>query len=356
MKTTDTAIAFIWQDVLGAALAQKLARNGYEVRGFARGADAVAEVPGVQAAATIAEAIAGAAMVFTLFEGPQEVEEVYLGSGGIFESAKENTYFVDLTTSNPRLARELHALASVHDSSFVDAPVEGGAEGFETGLLRIYAGGEDDSLGVVAPVLQALTPQVFEMGLPGTGMAMRIASIIAVAGNLMSLVEALAFAGYSGIAPERMGAFAQEGPAASAVAARYTAHIAAEDFKTGGGLRRFHRELTTALDAADELDMAFPTLETAHQLFDLLVLVGGGDMGLQTLALIYREEEFCNAQGLDWALAQRVMDVYDRANGYEYDYDDDDCDDPDCGHHHGHSHHHDDEDDLPGMGGYFSPN
>lgn len=358
-------IAFIWQSdrtALGSALAGKLVAAGFEVTGFVtneqKGSEtAKAALPaGVERAKSLATAIEGAELVLTLLSTTQEVEDVYLGGGGIFENATPTSLFIDLSTSSPRLARELHALAAVHDHGFVEAPFEGGdAATLASGDFRILAAGEPDTLTQARPYLQVLTPQITEVGLPGTGMAMKLASQVALANSLMGLVEAISFATLLGVESSRVLESLSQGAAASAVASAFGRRILDEEFYYGGDLHQFFNELTCALDAADELGLALPGLETAHQLYDLLILVGGGAMGIHALTLIYYDEERCSAYGLNWELAQRAMDVYERANDSaysDYDYDDDDdCDDPNC-----HHHHDDDEDDFPSMGRYFSSN
>jgi hypothetical protein len=119
-------------------------------------------------------------------------------------------------------------------------------------------------------------------------------------------------------------------------------------------LQQFFFDLSGALDAADESNLALPGLETAHQLYDLLVLVGGAKKGIHALALIYYDEERCTRHGLNWELAQQAMDVYENVEEAAYvddDYDDEDYDDLDFGQfppHHG--------DGPPIMNRFFSPN
>jgi 3-hydroxyisobutyrate dehydrogenase len=372
-------IAFIWQsdwEDVGLAFARRLADAGHELAVLCRGghkssalsaagaagaadtAGTTARAPqalpsGIRQARSLADAIGGAEAILTLLATPQEVEDVYLSNGGIFEKAAPASLFIDLSTSSPRLAKELYALAAVHDHSFVEAPFEGDAHS-----LRILVAGEPDNLARALPLLHILTPRVVVAGLPGSGMALKLASQIALAGALMGLVEAIAFATLSGVEKERVLEVVNESAAASAVARAFGQHILDEDFYHGLNLRLFFNDLTCALDAADDLDLALPGLETAHQLYDLLVLVGGGEKGIHALALIYCDEARCAQHGLNWELAQRAMDVYERASeGYDdyddYDYDDEECDDPNCGHHH---HHYHDEDERPSMGGFFSSN
>jgi 3-hydroxyisobutyrate dehydrogenase len=390
-------IAFIWQrdwETLGNSLAQKLVDSGYELTIFVRngqtgnGSTKAALSADVRQAKSLAAAVKGAEIVLTLLGTSQEVEDVYLGDGGILAKAAPASLFIDLSTSSPRLAKELHALAAVHDHAFVEAPLEGDIGVGETeslsleksfgkttpGLsaseqdvltpntsvvegLRIFAAGESDNLKRALPILRILAPRVINVGLPGSGVALKLSAHIALACALMGVVEAITFATVAGVQKDRILEVINQGVAASAVARAFGKKILDEDFCHGCDLRLFFNNLTCALDAADELDLALPGIETAHQLYDLLVLVGGGQKGIHALALIYYDETRCARHGLNWELAQRAMDVYERANetydDYDYDYDDEECGDPHCNHPH---HHFYGDDERSSMGGYFSPN
>ncbi|MCL1846665.1 MAG: NAD(P)-dependent oxidoreductase [Coriobacteriia bacterium] len=356
-------IALIYQSAwgaLGPTLARRLIAAGNEVSVFIR-----KENPGDQKAGaglpaeavvakSLAAALKGAGVVITLLNTPQELEDVYLGNKGILEHAAPESLFIDLSASNPRLAKELHALAAVHDHSYVEASIEGPATMLETGDFRLLAAGEPDGLKQALPLLVALTPEVVEVGLPGNGSTLKLASQIALAGALMGVVEAIMFAMAAGIPQDQILRALETNPAAAFVAQAFGKKIIDEDFYYGIELQHFFADLTTALDTADEFGLALPGLETAHQLYDLLVLVGGAKKGIHALALIYCDEERSTKHGLNWELAQQAMDVYERASngGYDdYEYDDEECDDPNCPYH---GHHLDDEPPL--MGRFFSPN
>jgi 3-hydroxyisobutyrate dehydrogenase len=388
-------IAFILQndwEALGTALIRRLAVAGHEVTVFVRNdqrnGSISAKLPAeVTLAKSLAAAIAEAKTVVTLLSTPQEVEEVYLGEGGIFECAAPESLFIDLSTSNPRLAKELYALAAVHDHGFVEAPFGGDVEGLEAeagseagfeadedgefgdeGVLpaaptfSLYAASEPDNMKQALPLLHVLAPRVVNAGLPGSGITLKLASQIALANALMGVVEAIAFAAAVGVEGARVLETLNESAAASVVARAFGQKMLDEEFYYGVDLHLFYNDLAAALETINDLGLALPGLETAHQLYDLLVLVGGGNKGIHALALIYCDEARCAAHGLNWELAQRAMDVYERASDVgdddyddDYDYDDEECDDPDCRHPH-HVHHYFSDDGPPSMGDYFSSN
>jgi len=303
---------------------------------------------------SLGSAVKRAGVVLTLLNTSQEVEDIYLGTGGVFENAAPASLFIDLSTSNPKLAKEIHALAAVHDHGFIDAPLDGDADSFQTGSFRIYAAGEPDNLEKALPILHALTPDVVVAGLPGSGSTMKLASQIALANAIMGVVEAITFSLVAGLRGEQILSALERNAAARITAQAFGKKIIDEEFYYGLELQQFFFDLSAALNAADDYGLALPGLETAHQLYDLLVLVGGAKKGIHALALIYFEEDRCTRHGLNWELAQQAMDIYERANDGAYDdldYDDE-CDDEDCRYH---SHYRHDE-GPPTMSRYFSSN
>ena len=55
--------------------------------------------------------------------------------------AQDGTLLIDMTTSEPALAREIHAAAAARGVEALDAPVSGGDVGAREATLVIMAGG-----------------------------------------------------------------------------------------------------------------------------------------------------------------------------------------------------------------------
>ncbi|KAF8821789.1 3-hydroxyisobutyrate dehydrogenase, partial [Cardiosporidium cionae] len=65
-------------------------------------------------------------VVFTMVGYPSDVEEVIDGKDGIFEGLRHGGIIVDMTTSEPYLARILTEKAQQKQLFLLDAPVSGG--------------------------------------------------------------------------------------------------------------------------------------------------------------------------------------------------------------------------------------
>jgi 3-hydroxyisobutyrate dehydrogenase len=324
-------IVFIFNDERGVGLAEKLVAAGHRVSGFVPANVSRRPQTSVPLCKNLPIALREATVVLSLLDSPSQTEEVYLERNGVLQNAKEGCCLIDLTICAPRFARELHALASVHDCYYADAPLTASIAGLPTDAARALLGCEENIRSLVAALLEDADLMSVYCGLPGTGAAARIATLATQAAALLGIAETLAYTRSSKVAGEAVWEIMNTNPLRSETEKALIQMIQEERFNEGYPLQRFYQEITVALDAADEVNLAMPVIETTHQLLDLLMMIGAAKMGVQALALVFSEEEYCKKCGLDWDLAQRFMDVYEHAYDDCDDYDDDDFDDFDDG-------------------------
>jgi len=358
LSTDTTTVAFIGLGVMGSSMARNLLQAGYNLVVHTRTPSKAQPLldAGATWAATPGEAAKQSQVTITMVGYPQEVEDLWIGDGGIVDNACPGSYLIDMSTSSPTLARELHAIGAVNDLHVLDCPVTGGDIGAREARLTIFVGGEKEDLEEVSPVLDCMGETISYQGIAGMGQMAKLANQIALAGAMLGATEAIAFARQTGLSPELLVPALQDGTAGSFVLENLIPRALAKDYSPGFFVKHFIKDMGLALDIADELELTLPGLETAYQLYDLLSVVGGDSLGTQALALIYEDEKTCAEFGLDWS----------RADDYDYgddDFDDDDdCGDPDCDHDHGHAHGQGPSprrrrwDDFPGIEGFFSEN
>ncbi len=191
-------VAFIGLGTMGFPMAGHLkTRGNHELVVFNRTrakAEAFLARFGGTAAATPADAAAGADFVFTCVGNDDDLSEVTLGVNGAFPALKPGAVFVDHTTASAKIARELHAAARARGAGALDAPVSGGQSGAETGTLTVMVGGEADDFRQAEPVISAYARSVTLIGPSGAGQLSKMVNQICIGGLIQSLAEALHFA------------------------------------------------------------------------------------------------------------------------------------------------------------------
>ena len=76
-------------------------------------------------------------------------------------------------------------------------------------------------------------------------------------------------------------------------------------------VEHYVKDLGLILQAAEDMELTLPGVETVNQMYNMLKELGGGRMGTQALDLVYEDEATCAAHGLDWSLLGQDEDDED---------------------------------------------
>ena len=137
-------------------------------------------------------------VVFSIVGYPADVREVMFGAGGVLEAVRPGSVLVDMTTSKPALAAELHEAAAERGAAAVDAPVSGGDVGARNATLSIMVGGDPETFERIRPLLEHLGKTIVYQGRGGSGRHTKMVNQIAICSGMIGVCEALLY-GYSGL-------------------------------------------------------------------------------------------------------------------------------------------------------------
>jgi 3-hydroxyisobutyrate dehydrogenase len=248
-------------------MAARLVRAGYDVvvwnRTVARAEPLVAL--GATAAASPAEAVAGAEFVVTMLSDPAAESSV---AASVAAALRPDAVLVEMSTVGPDGTARVRELipASI---GIVDAPVMGSVDRAESGGLVVLAGGAPEDLARVADLLKVFGT-VTECGGPGTGSARKLVLISGIVAGVTVVGEALALAERLGLDDPR--AVLEASPLAALVARTFatgvdfSAEMAAKDLRLAGEvldlpvIAAAHRVLESAPDHDADLGEAVRAL------------------------------------------------------------------------------------------------
>jgi len=196
-------LAFIGLGNMGGPMARHLARSENALRVYDLNPEAVARLSsahsGVGSAGSYAELVKDADVVFASLPGPPEVEAVVLGPGGLAETMRPGSIYVDLTTDSPEMARRASASLATKGIAMLDAPVSGGVQGAEAGTLGIMCGGERDTFDKVEDLLDIIGGKVVYCGEAGAGCVVKLCNNLASSSYGLILAEALTLGVKAGV-------------------------------------------------------------------------------------------------------------------------------------------------------------
>lgn len=282
-------IAFVGTGVMGSSMASHLLKAGHQVTVYTRTrsrADSLVAA-GASWADSPAAASARADLAISMVGYPADVAEVWRGPRGFFASTHPGQLLIDMTTSDPALARDLAAEATAKGAAALDAPVSGGDRGAREAALSIMVGGASADFVRAQPVLAAMGKTVVLQGGPGAGQLCKLTNQIAIASGMLAVCESLAFAKAAGLNPEMVLTSISGGAAGSWGLSNLAPRVLRDDFAPGFYVRHFVKDLGLALAAARALNLRLPGLELAARLYDQVVAAGDADLGTQALARLY---------------------------------------------------------------------
>jgi len=195
-------IGFIGLGRMGSHMARNLAAAGHEVAAFdvlPEAVSRVAETPGIRAATSVADAARDADLVCSSLPTPDSVEEIAAGEGGLVESMRSGTVYIDLSTNAPSVVRRLQPILAEKGITMLDAPVAGGTGGAEKATLSIMVGGDEATYEQMKPVLSALGNKLFYCGDIGAGSVVKLCNNIAAQGYNLVLGEVLTMGVKAGV-------------------------------------------------------------------------------------------------------------------------------------------------------------
>lgn len=269
-------VAFVGLGVMGAPMAGHLLAAGHDVVVWNR--TAAKTVPLREQGAVVADHLtqvaSGRAIVFLCVS---RTEDVLACLRAMMPGAEPGTLFVDHSTISPDGARHAHELAKEAGMKFLDAPITGGSMGAQKGTLTIFVGGEADAYRLAAPVLDAYAKRHELVGGPGAGQTMKVANQVAVAGALLGLCEALAFAQHAGLDIAQTHKLLAGGAAGSWAFDNYGPKILAKDWSPGFSIINQRKDLHYAAEAAVACGARIPGANLVNELLAELENEGHGD-------------------------------------------------------------------------------
>ncbi len=137
-----TRIGWIGTGVMGSSMCGHLIAAGYKAVVYNRTPEKSKGLVerGAVVAGSPREVAEKSDVIFTIVGYPHDVREVTLGAQGTLAGARPGAVLVDMTTSEPMLAREIAEAAKAKGVESVDAPVSGGDIGAREARLSIWLG------------------------------------------------------------------------------------------------------------------------------------------------------------------------------------------------------------------------
>ena len=191
---------------MGAAIAQRLLALGHRVSVWNRTPEKAAPLAkdGAIVAATVAELVNASDVIITILTDAKAIAALYLGPTGLLAGDVNGKTFIEMSTVRPDTERALEAEVRARGAALIECPVGGTVGPAREGKLLGLAGGAEEDVRRMRPLLESLCRRVEHLGPIGAGAAGKLAINLPLMIYWQALGEALALVQPIGIDPSRL--------------------------------------------------------------------------------------------------------------------------------------------------------
>lgn len=279
-------VTIVGVGLLGSAVASRLLEGGFQVTGYDTRSEQLAALRprGLQAAASLNDAVTGADAAFTILPSPEAVETVILGAGGLLSVLPRSAALIQMSTISPTLTRRLAEAAAAAGISFLDAPMSGTSAMVDRGDCTIFAGGDPALVDACRPIFSAIGRRTTHVGPVGSASLAKLATNLLVGLNTAALAEALVLGAKGGLAPGTLLDILKDSAAASKMVDVRGPLMVERRFEPQMKLDLFLKDFRLMLEEGQRLGVPLPLTSLTQQL--CLATAAAGRSGEDLAALI----------------------------------------------------------------------
>ncbi|HZE21333.1 MAG TPA: NAD(P)-dependent oxidoreductase [Desulfobaccales bacterium] len=281
-------IGFMGLGIMGTPMSANLLKAGYAVMVYNRTPEkAEPLVKQGAGSASNPKALAKAAdVIIAMVTGPEALDNLLWGPDGAGGAFNHGKVFINMSSVSPGYTRDLARELEPTGVTFIDAPVSGTKKPAEDGTLIILAGGPQDKIKELEPLLLAMGKKVVYCGPAGQGSMMKMFINLLLGMMMEGFAEALNFGKLGGLALEAMLDTVFSGPLNCAMFQVKAPNLQNKSYPTAFPLKHMTKDAKFVVDTAYELGAPVPVGQMVLHLFRTGVAQGWGNEDLSAIAKV----------------------------------------------------------------------
>lgn len=210
----------------------------------------------------------------------------------LLPSLRKGQVIVDFSSLSVEMTQQLATQVAAKQVAWIDAPVSGGVIGAETGTLVIFAGGNEQQVNALRPILAPLAQRVTYMGSTGTGQATKICNQLIVAATSTLISEAVELAKRAGVDTSLLAPALADGFADSKPLQILSPRMATHTFSpVQWKVQTLAKDLNNAVQLANQHQLNIPVATLALKQLQKHQSQGYSDADLASLILLHDSVE-----------------------------------------------------------------
>lgn len=286
-------IGFIGLGAMGAPMAMNLIKNGHEVTAYDTrpvALDTISAAGGTWAdnCTTLA---ARSELVITMLPRPIDVQNVLLGEDGAVNGLDAGDVFMDMSTGDPDTAKQIANTLEAEGVYTLDCPVGRTQVHAEAGTLLLLAGGSEDVIDRLRPVLLCMGDDVVKCGGNGMGQVAKLVNNLLAAIVTQGIAEAVALGIRAGLPLETIESVTNRTMAGTRqFEVGMPAKALSGDLDPGFSLELVEKDVGLASELANRMGVAVPAAQAVLERCAELIASGRGQFDIGMLVAALAEE------------------------------------------------------------------
>lgn len=219
-----------------------------------------------------------ASYVVTMLPGNDPVLKVYKDISEA-KSCASNSLWIDCSTVDPHVSKQVSEMASKYQNKFVDAPVSGGVGGATAGTLTFMVGGEESSFKEAKEkVLAFMGKNIVHCGSnPGSGEIAKLCNNMILGISMCAVSEALNLGTKLGVDPKVLSNIVNTSSGRCWSSDTYNPSPgvmenvpSSKDYEGGFATSLMLKDLKLALGVATKMNIPTPITDEVKQVYETL--------------------------------------------------------------------------------------
>ena len=261
-------LGYVGLGVMGSRMVKRLLEAGHTVTGYNRTQAKAGWLieAGMQWADSPRAVAEAADITFSMVTNTEAVKSITQGPDGIVAGLKPGKIYVDMSTMSPGYSKELAAQVAERGAAMLDAPVSGSVITLEQGKLSIMVGGDREAFETVRPILQDIGPKVTHVGGNSLAVAMKIATNLSLAVQMLAFSEGVLLAEKSGIKRETAVEVLLNSVIASPMVTYRGPFVLKQPEEAWFDCNMMQKDMLLALEMGRQLAVPLPTTAVTNEL------------------------------------------------------------------------------------------
>lgn len=217
-------------------------------------------------------------VVISMVPKSEHVQSVY---NELLKVAKKNQIFIDMSTIDPQISKELSKKIAEKGAVMLDAPVVKSVPAAVSGTLGIYVGGNEETYKNIKFILECMGNNIIYLGDNGSGLVMKLCHNTLVSQIQNGVNEMITLSQKSGIPTEDFIKAISYGGGQNFYLDGKGKAIIDNNFTTAFSIENMHKDVHLTGNLLDELGLNLPGVRIVQGIYDEAINRG------------YGKEDFC---------------------------------------------------------------